>query len=83
MWALCLIILTPREHFQGLPLEFFNELNFFRDEMDSRNPFGGKVQMNPIPEIVKRMIKKDTNVLNRIKSQNYKLDADERLWTFP
>ena len=39
--------------------------------------------MNPIPEIVKRMITKDPNVINRMKTESLSLSADSRIWTFP
>ena len=39
--------------------------------------------MSPIPEIVKRMLSKDSNVINRIKTESYTLDSDKRIWTFP
>jgi hypothetical protein len=83
MWALCLIMLSNRERFNGLPIEFAKELNFFKDEIENINPCSGKVQMNPIPEIVKRMISKDSNVINRIKLDSHTLDSDKRIWTFP
>lgn len=43
----------------------------------------GKLQLNPIPEIVKRMIKKDLNVVNRLKAHDNLLELDPRFWTFP
>lgn len=39
--------------------------------------------MNPVPEIVKRMMKKDSNVVNRLKTETYALEMDNRIWTFP
>ena len=37
--------------------------------MDTDNPFGGKIQLNPIlPSNVKRMIIKDSNVIQKIKA---------------
>ena len=36
--------------------------------MENNNPIGGKLQLNPIPEVVKRMIIKDSNVFQKIKT---------------
>ena len=83
MWALCLIMLSSREKFNGLPFELANELNYFKDEIENINPCGGKIQMNPMPEIVKRMIGKDSNVINRLKTDSNTLGSDKRIWTFP
>ena len=83
MWALCLITLSPRESFADLPTEFAEELNYFKDEIENNDPFGGNVQLNPIPETIKKMIIKDSKVLNRLKTENNLLDVDKRIWTFP
>ena len=83
MWALCMITLSPRESFIDLPAVFSSELNYFKDEIENNDPFGGNVQLNPIPDIVKKMIIKDSNVLNQLKSENNLLDSDRRIWTFP
>lgn len=84
IYALCLIILTPIEKLQsGLPVELAKEVAYFKDEVESNNPFGGKIQMNPIPEVVKRMIKKDSNVIVRLRKDGYSLGIDERIWTYP
>lgn len=56
MWAICLIMLSPRERFLGLPTDLAQEVIFFKEEVGSDNHFGGKVQLNPIPENVKHMI---------------------------
>ena len=71
MWALCLVMLSPRQKFQGLPKDLASELNFFKDEVENTNPFGGKVQLNPIPEIVKRMITKDSKLIVRLRADGY------------
>ena len=39
--------------------------------------------MNPIPEVVKRMIMKDSNVIVRLRKDGYSLGIDERIWTYP
>ena len=39
--------------------------------------------MNPMPEIVKRMITKDSSVINQIKNDSFLLESDKRIWTFP
>ena len=83
MWALCLITLTPREKFVGLPDDLAQELNFFKEEIETGHPISGNVQLNPMPEIVKRMIKKDSTVINRLKYDAYQLPQDPRIWTFP
>ena len=36
-----------------------------------------------MPEIVKRMLKKDSTVINRLKYDAYQLPQDPRIWTFP
>ena len=56
MKALCRIILCPRERLNGLPLELLNELNYYKDELEFDNPFGGKIQLNPMPDTIKNMI---------------------------
>ena len=76
-------MLAPKGAFGGLPDKFVKELDFFKESMEGDNPVGGKVQMNPMPEIVKRMINKDSSVINQIKSDNFLLDSDKRIWTFP
>ena len=43
MLALCKIMLAPRERFTGLPNALSKELNGFKDEMESNNPFAGKL----------------------------------------
>ena len=83
MRALCQIMLCRRERLNGLPLELLNELNFFKDELEFDNPFGGKVQLNPIPTGVKQMILDDSNVINRLRTEQYPLESDQRIWTFP
>ena len=83
MWALCLITLAPRDCISDLPAEFANELLFFKDEIENSDPFGGKVQLNPIPHEIKNMIKKDATVLDRLRSQSSSLAVDKRIWTFP
>ena len=84
IYALCLIILTPVEKLQkGLPAELAKEVVYFKDEVESNNPFGGKIQMNPIPEVVKRMILKDSSVIVRLRKDGYSLGVDQRIWTYP
>ena len=83
MWALCLIIITPVETLKYLPDELQKEILFFKEEIEGNNPFGGKIQLNPIPEIVKRMINKDSNVIKRLRADGYQLELDHRIWTFP
>lgn len=68
---------------QQLPVELCKELGFFKDEIDNNNPFGGKVQMNPIPEAIKLMINEDANQIVRLRDDDYKLKYDQRIWTFP
>jgi len=44
IYALCLIVLVPASHLNGLPSEFAKEISFFRDEVDNNNPCnGGKI----------------------------------------
>ena len=69
MKALCQLMLCPRERLNGLPLELLNEVNFFKDEVEFDNPFGGKVQLNPVPAGVKEMLDGDSDVINRIKNE--------------
>ena len=76
-------MLCKRENLNGLSLELLNELNYFKDELESDNPFGGKIQLNPIPACVKAMILNDSDVIKRIKSETYVLESDKRVWTFP
>ncbi len=83
IWALCLIVVSPKKHFSNLSESLRKQLEFFKDEIDNKNPFGGKIQLNPIPEIVKRMINKDSNVISRLRADGYQLDIDQRIWTFP
>ena len=39
--------------------------------------------MNPVPDKIKLMIRNDSNILNRLKTNTYLLEQDKRLWTFP
>lgn len=55
IWALCQIMLTSIDRIKrGLPEALSNEIEIFKQ--NAEGPFTGKVQMNPMPEIVKRMI---------------------------
>ena len=83
IWALCLIILTPKKSLSNFSESLRKQLEFFKDEIENKNPFGGKIQLNPIPEIVKRMIKKDSNVITRMKADGYHMSFDQRIWAFP
>lgn len=83
IWCLCLVMMAEREKFRDLPTELSKELIYFREEIENNNPVGGKVQLNPIPEIVKRMLKKDSDVINRMKADTNVLESEKRIWTFP
>ena len=43
MWALCLVSLSPKHCFEGFPPQLCIELEFFKEEMDNNNPFGGNI----------------------------------------
>ena len=76
MWALCLITLASEENISDLPAELARELLFFKEEIENNDPVGGKVQLNPIPDQIKNMIKKDSSVLERLKTESGPLEVD-------
>ena len=39
--------------------------------------------MNPFPDNLKTVINKEPTMINRLKSEKYKLELDDRIWTFP
>ena len=39
--------------------------------------------MNPFPDNLKTLINKEPTMINRLKSEKYKLELDDRIWTFP
>ena len=48
------------------------------------NPSGGKIQLNQMPEIVKKMLRKDKNVLDRLKNdKNLCVKENQDVWCFP
>ena len=48
------------------------------------NPSGGKIQLNQMPEIVKKMLRKDSNVLDRLKNdKNLCVKENSDIWCFP
>ena len=49
-------MLISKQKLTGLSRELFEEITFFKDEMDKTNPTGGKIQMNPLPEPVKQLL---------------------------
>ena len=53
----------------------------FKDEVQGH--YARKIQLNQVPEIVKRMIQKDPNVIDRLKNETFTLVQDKRIWTFP
>ena len=83
MWALCLITLAPRENISSFPKDLASELLYFKDEIENNDPFGGKVQLNPIPEAIKLLIKSDSSFIERLKTEASSLDSDKRIWTYP
>lgn len=83
MWALCLVTIAPRQCISDLPHELATELNLFKDEIENSDPIGGKVQLNPIPQAIKNMIRADSGIINHLKSESTPLQADKRIWTYP
>ena len=83
MWALCLIMVAEKDKLRCLPPDFSRELLFFKEEIENNNPVDGKVQLNPIPSIVKRMLMKDPNVLIKMKTETHSLVSEPSIWTFP
>ena len=76
MWALCLVTLASQENISDLSIELANELQYFKEEIENNDPIGGKVQLNPIPDLIKNMIKKDSSVLERLKTESSHLEVD-------
>ena len=76
-------MLISKQKLTGLSRELFEEITFFKDEMDKTNPTGGKIQMNPLPEPVKQLLQEDPSMLIRLKSDTGQLPTNEKIWTFP
>ena len=58
-------------------------ITYFKNELVQGYPFGGQVQLNPIPEVVKKMIKQDGNVILKMRTEMDFLDKDRRIWCYP
>ena len=73
IFALCLILATGKSQLSScaLPEEFESEVMNFKDEVEGH--YARKIQLNQVPEIVKRMIQKDPNVIERLKSETFTL----------
>ena len=58
-------------------------MNFFKEEIESNNPFDGRVQLNPIPDAIKNLIKQESGIIRRLHEEQHRLKVNERMWTFP